>query len=211
MKSIFFLQLTLLGFLIILNLTLILVVIFKIKETKASFQILNSKTEPTKINEPNNKRNNVNLFEKRKSKENYIKKKKKEPKSTLKPETKEYISIEPVSYSTKYNSSQITAEENQNNYLKSNSTDLNPPLSDNTPSSNDNPFYFNLKKINSLITKKELILCYLLINNKSNTEISQILNISPGTTRVYKTKIKTKFNLNPEESLVSFLKNIKKS
>lgn len=58
------------------------------------------------------------------------------------------------------------------------------------------------------LTDQELKLCVYFKLNLSAKEISILENISEGTARVYKTKIKTKMNIGKETDFNSFLQNI---
>jgi tetratricopeptide (TPR) repeat protein/DNA-binding CsgD family transcriptional regulator len=68
-----------------------------------------------------------------------------------------------------------------------------------------------MKKISDtypLLTNKELKMCVYFRMNLSSKEISSLENTTTGTIRVYKTKIKTKMNLDRETKLDDFLNSI---
>lgn len=59
------------------------------------------------------------------------------------------------------------------------------------------------------LSKQDLKLCVYFRLNLSSKEISLLENITPGSVRVYKTKIKTKISLDKEQDLSSFLNSLK--
>lgn len=61
----------------------------------------------------------------------------------------------------------------------------------------------------SILSDQELRLCVYFRMNLSSKEISLLVNITPGSVRVYKTKIKSKMGLRREEDLTVFLNTIK--
>jgi DNA-binding CsgD family transcriptional regulator len=58
------------------------------------------------------------------------------------------------------------------------------------------------------LTQAEILLCELIILEKSCNEIAEILELSPGTVRVYKNKLKSKLNLTSENNLGEYLINL---
>lgn len=69
-----------------------------------------------------------------------------------------------------------------------------------------------IKKLSALfpdLSDNELKLCVYYRLNLSSKEISLLKNITPGSVRVYKTKIKTKIGLSKEEELTGYLNSIK--
>ncbi|WP_139166206.1 hypothetical protein [Chryseobacterium soldanellicola] len=61
----------------------------------------------------------------------------------------------------------------------------------------------------STLTDHELKLCVLYRLNLSSKEVSLLENVTPGSARVYKSKIKSKMKLDKEEDLGIFLNSIK--
>lgn len=59
------------------------------------------------------------------------------------------------------------------------------------------------------LTQQELKLCVYFRLNLSSKEVSLLENITPGSVRVYKTKVKAKMKLEKEEDLHNFLNSIK--
>jgi DNA-binding CsgD family transcriptional regulator len=55
------------------------------------------------------------------------------------------------------------------------------------------------------LTDAEIHLVDLIIKEKNCTEIGEILDLTPGTVRVYKNKLKTKLNLTSENNLGVYL------
>ncbi|MDR3023084.1 LuxR C-terminal-related transcriptional regulator [Chryseobacterium sp.] len=78
----------------------------------------------------------------------------------------------------------------------------------NESSIENNQFLIRLKDLYPSLTNKELKLCTYFRMDLSSKEISSLENTTMGTVRVYKTKIKTKLELDKESDLLDFLKNI---
>jgi len=72
-----------------------------------------------------------------------------------------------------------------------------------------NIFKNNLELLHPDLSKFELALCTYFRMNLSSKEIGVIEGITPGTVRVYKTKIKYKMKLTHEDSLNQYLCNLK--
>lgn len=70
-------------------------------------------------------------------------------------------------------------------------------------------FMEKLSKRFSILTDHELRLCVYYRLNLSSKEVSLLENITPGSARVYKAKIKAKMKLDKEEDLGIFLNSIK--
>ncbi|MCS3529906.1 hypothetical protein [Chryseobacterium sp. JUb7] len=69
-----------------------------------------------------------------------------------------------------------------------------------------------MKKLSGMfsgLTEHEVKLCVYFRLNLSSKEISLLENITPGSVRVYKTKVKSKMKLSREEDLSVFLNSIK--
>lgn len=58
------------------------------------------------------------------------------------------------------------------------------------------------------LTDSEIELCVFIVEGKNSIQISELTNLTPGTIRVYKNKLKTKLELNPNENLNNYLTNI---
>jgi DNA-binding CsgD family transcriptional regulator len=74
-----------------------------------------------------------------------------------------------------------------------------------------NKFKDRLLTYHKDLTESELELCLLIIQNKSGREVSEILNLTHGTIRVYKNKLKIKLGLSADDNLFEYLKNMYKS
>ncbi|WP_027380002.1 helix-turn-helix transcriptional regulator [Chryseobacterium daeguense] len=70
-------------------------------------------------------------------------------------------------------------------------------------------FMKKLSEIYPFLSEHDLNLCVYFRLNLSSKEISLLENITPGSVRVYKTKIKSKIGLGKEEDLGTFLNTIK--
>lgn len=66
----------------------------------------------------------------------------------------------------------------------------------------------NLLNLFPNLTEQEVMLCTYIINGISTSEISLMLNLSNGTVRVYKNKLKTKLNVPSEMSLRQYLEKL---
>ena len=66
-------------------------------------------------------------------------------------------------------------------------------------------FRTKMLTLHSNLTQAELLLCELIILEKTCNEIAEILDLSPGTVRVYKNKLKSKLNLSAENNLGEYL------
>ena len=58
------------------------------------------------------------------------------------------------------------------------------------------------------LTQAEILLCELIIQGKTCNEIAEVLDLSSGTVRVYKNKLKSKLNLSAENNLGEYLINL---
>jgi DNA-binding CsgD family transcriptional regulator len=58
------------------------------------------------------------------------------------------------------------------------------------------------------LTEQDLQICELVAKNKRSSEIAKVLNLSEGTVRVYKNKLKTKMNLEPKVNFNFYLKEL---
>jgi DNA-binding CsgD family transcriptional regulator len=58
------------------------------------------------------------------------------------------------------------------------------------------------------LTESEIHLIDLIIQDKSCTEIGEILDLTPGTVRVYKNKLKSKLNLQTSINLNTYLEDL---
>ena len=58
------------------------------------------------------------------------------------------------------------------------------------------------------LTQAEILLCELIIQGKTCNEIAEVLDLSSGTVRVYKNKLKSKLNLSTENNLGEYLINL---
>jgi DNA-binding CsgD family transcriptional regulator len=56
------------------------------------------------------------------------------------------------------------------------------------------------------LTESEIHLIDLIIKERSCTEIGEILDLTPGTVRVYKNKLKIKLGLSADDNLFEYLK-----
>lgn len=63
----------------------------------------------------------------------------------------------------------------------------------------------NLLEIHPDLTKQEIKLCNLIMQNKTSKEIAKKMGLSYGSMRVYKTKLKTRLNLSVHNSLENYL------
>ncbi|SIQ69486.1 Tetratricopeptide repeat-containing protein [Chryseobacterium sp. RU37D] len=79
----------------------------------------------------------------------------------------------------------------------------------NESSAENKEFMEKLSGIFPFLSEQDLKLCAYFRLNLSSKEISLLENITPGSVRVYKTKIKAKLGLGKEEDLVVFLNTIK--
>jgi DNA-binding CsgD family transcriptional regulator len=58
------------------------------------------------------------------------------------------------------------------------------------------------------LTEAEIQLIDLIIKEKNCTEIGEILDLTPGTVRVYKNKLKSKLNLHTSINLNTYLEDL---
>lgn len=66
-------------------------------------------------------------------------------------------------------------------------------------------FYEKLLALSPDLTRSELQVCALLRLNLSSKGIAQIANLSPSTVVITRHHIRKKLNLDPKESLTSYL------
>ena len=69
-------------------------------------------------------------------------------------------------------------------------------------------FFSNLKQSFPDLTSHDLRFCSYIKINLTTKEIAKLLNISPGTVRTFKYRLKIRFRLNPETSIEDFLRDI---
>ena len=76
------------------------------------------------------------------------------------------------------------------------------------PKCKKSDFKTKLLILHSNLTQSEILLCELIILEKSCNEIAEILDLSSGTVRVYKNKLKSKLNLSAKNNLGEYLMNL---
>ena len=67
-------------------------------------------------------------------------------------------------------------------------------------------FYDTLKQAHPRLSRLELEMCGHLRLNLSSKEIASLMNLSDGSVRVYKTRIKQKFQLKDGEKIEDYIK-----
>lgn len=89
--------------------------------------------------------------------------------------------------------------------------DSNSRLQHTESEEENNRFYNKIKEKHPDISKQDLLLCSYFRLNLNSKEIAQLTNMTSGTIRVYKTKLKAKLGLETEQNLDDYLSSFDSS
>lgn len=69
-------------------------------------------------------------------------------------------------------------------------------------------FESRLKVHHDILNQNDVDSCLLVIQKKSSNELAELMNLTSGTVRVYKNKLKTKLGLSADDDLYEYLMSI---
>jgi len=72
--------------------------------------------------------------------------------------------------------------------------------------SDENLFFNRLLKVNPDLSSNELKLCYMLVNNMTSKEIANATSRTTNSVKVFRSRLRKKLELAPDDNLVSYLK-----